>query len=53
MGILELFNQGWDDLEQVANDAEVRHLEDGRFGIPVYRDDVINVHYTNNVLDCT
>ncbi len=39
--LLDCFGQRRDDVEEVADDAVVGHVEDGRFGVFVDGDDVL------------
>src|SRR5262249_37046984 len=51
LALLELFDQLRDDLEDVADDAEVGHLEDRRVGISVDGDDRLRALHAGQVLD--
>ena len=47
----ESFNNGGDDLEEIAYDAVIRYFEDRGFGIFVDRDDRFRALHSYEVLD--
>src|SRR6476469_2757615 len=51
LGLLDLLNQGRDDVEQVADDSIIGNLKDGRLGILVDGDDGSRTFHAHNVLD--
>src|SRR5687768_10985376 len=52
-GLLELSNHRWHDLEQIANDAIVRDLEDRRIAIFINCDDRAGALHADHMLDRT